>query len=171
MHFRVGMPRGRIKMSHSGVTLPFWHSVRHARKPAFGRPRSASFEKFDISVDASRLSITMEAAFCVEALEDAFARYGTPDICNTDKGSQFTGAAIHRRTDQKRDRHQHGWQGRLADNVFVERLWRTVKYEEVYLKAYDTASEARASIGRYLNFYNPASQHLSVYVVEENRFC
>jgi putative transposase len=61
--------------------------------------------------------------------------------------------------------------GAWRDNVFVERLWRSVKYEEVYLRAYETASEARASIGRYLDFYNPASQHPSVYVVEENRFC
>lgn len=61
--------------------------------------------------------------------------------------------------------------GAWRDNVFVERLWRTVKYEEVYLKAYDSAGAARASIGRYLEFYNPASQHPSVYVIEEKKFC
>jgi len=61
--------------------------------------------------------------------------------------------------------------GAWRDNVFVERLWRSVKYEEVYLRAYDSVGQARASLGRYLDFYNPASEHPSVYVIEENRFC
>ncbi len=83
-----------------------------------------------------RVSITMEAAFCVETLEDALARHGKPEIFNTDQGSQFNnGIAIS--MDGK---------GAWRDNVFVERLWRTVKYEEVYLQAYDSVSEARASI-------------------------
>ncbi len=111
---------------------------------------------------AWRLSITMEAAFCVEALEEALARHGKPDVFNTDQGSQFTGqdftgvllkAGVAISMDGK---------GAWRDNVFVERLWRSIKYEEVYLRAYDTVGEARASIGRYLAFYNGRRPHSSL---------
>jgi len=109
-----------------------------------------------------RVSITMEAAFCVETLEDAVARYGKPDIFNTDQGSQFTGAAfIGVLTDNGIAISMDG-KGAWRDNVFVERLWRSVKYEEVYLRAYDSVSDARASIGRYLNFYNGRRPHSSL---------
>ncbi|HEY2396375.1 MAG TPA: IS3 family transposase [Rudaea sp.] len=109
-----------------------------------------------------RVSITMEAAFCVETLEDALARHGKPDIFNTDQGSQFTGAAfIGALTDNGIAVSMDG-KGAWRDNVFVERLWRSVKYEEVYLRAYDSVSEARASIGRYLNFYNGRRPHSSL---------
>jgi len=118
-----------------------------------------------------RVSITMEAAFCVETLDDALALHGKPDIFNTDQGSQFTGAAFTGALTDNGIAISMDGKGAWRDNVFVERLWRSVKYEEVYLRAYDSVSEARASIGRYLNFYNPALQHPSVYVVEENRFC
>jgi putative transposase len=117
------------------------------------------------------VSITMEAAFRVETLEDALARHGKPEILNTDQGSQFTGAVFTGVLIENGIAISMDGKGAWRDNVFVERLWRSVKYEEVYLRAYETASEARASIGRYLDFYNPASQHPSVYVVEENRFC
>jgi putative transposase len=113
----------------------------------------------------------MEAAFCVETLEDALALHGKPDIFNTDQGSQFTGAAFTGVLTDNGIAISMDGKGAWRDNVFVERLWRSVKYEEVYLRAYDNVSEARASIGRYLNFYNRALQHPSVYVVEENRFC
>src|SRR5216117_3948667 len=118
-----------------------------------------------------RVSITMEAAFCVETLEDALARHGKPDIFNTDQGSQFTGAAFTGMLANNGIAISMDGKGAWRDNVFVERLWRSVKYEEVYLKAYDSVSEARASIGRYLDFYNRASQHPSVYVIEEKRLC
>jgi putative transposase len=118
-----------------------------------------------------RLSITMEAAFCVETLEDALARHGKPDIFNTDQGSQFTGAAFTGVLVDNGIAISMDGKGAWRDNVFVERLWRSVKYEEVYLRAYDGVSDARASLGRYLHFYNPASQHPSGYVVEEKRFC
>jgi len=117
------------------------------------------------------VSITMEACFCVETLEDALARHGKPGIFNTDQGSQFTGEAFTGVLIKNGIAISMDGKGAWRDNVFVERLWRSVKYEEVYLRAYDTASEARVSIGHYLDFYNPASQHPSVYVVEENRFC
>ena len=97
-----------------------------------------------------RLSITMEAAFCVETLEDALAKHGKPDIFNTDQGSQFTGQAFTGVLANNEIAISMDGKGAWRDNVFVERLWRSVKYEEVYLRAYDNVSEARASIGRYL---------------------
>jgi putative transposase len=109
-----------------------------------------------------RLSITMEAAFCIETLEDALARHGKPEICNTDQGSQFTGAAFTGMLAKNKIAISMDGKGAWRDNVFVERLWRSVKYEEVYLRAYDTVSEARASIGRYLNFYNGRRPHSSL---------
>jgi putative transposase len=108
------------------------------------------------------VSITMEAAFCVEALEDALARHGNPEICNTDQGSQFTSAAFTGVLIKNGIAISMDGKGAWRDNVFVERLWRSVKYEEVYLRAYDTASEARASIGRYLDFYNCRRPHSSL---------
>ena len=100
------------------------------------------------------VSITMEAAFCVETLEDAVARHGKPDIFNTDQGSQFTGSAFTRVLATNGIAISMDGKGAWRDNVFVERLWRSVKYEEVYLRAYESVSEARTSIGRYLDFYN-----------------
>jgi len=108
------------------------------------------------------VSITMEASFCVETLEDALARHGKPDIFNTDQGSQFTGAAFTGVLIKNGIAISMDGKGAWRDNVFVERLWRSVKYEEVYLRAYDTASEARASIGRYLDFYNRRRPHSSL---------
>ena len=109
-----------------------------------------------------RLSITMEAGFCVEALEDALAKHGNPEIFNTDQGSQFTGAAFTGVL--KRDDIAISMDGKGAwrDNVFVERLWRSIKYEEVYLRAYDSVGEARQSIGRYIDFYNRRRPHSSL---------
>jgi len=109
-----------------------------------------------------RVSITMEAAFCVETLEEALAKHGKPEIFNTDQGSQFTGTAfIGTLTKNCIDISMDG-KGAWRDNVFVERLWRSVKYEEVYLKAYDSVSEARTSIGCYLDFYNRRRPHSSL---------
>jgi putative transposase len=108
------------------------------------------------------VSITMEAAFCVETLEDALSRHGKPDILNTDQGSQFTGTAFTGVLIKNGIAISMDGKGAWRDNVFVERLWRSVKYEEVYLRAYDTASEARASIGRYLDFYNRRRPHSSL---------
>jgi len=109
-----------------------------------------------------RVSITMEAAFCVETLEDALAHHGKPDIFNTDQGSQFTGAAFTGVLIKNAIAISMDGKGAWRDNVFVERLWRSVKYEEVYLRAYDSVSEARASIGRYLDFYNGRRPHQSL---------
>ena len=109
-----------------------------------------------------RVSITMEAAFCVETLEEALVKHGKPAIFNTDQGSQFTGAAFTSVLTNNGIAISMDGKGAWRDNVFVERLWRSVKYEEVYLKAYDSVSEARASIGRYLDFYNARRPHSSL---------
>lgn len=109
-----------------------------------------------------RLSITMEASFCVEALEEALANYGKPEIFNTDQGSQFTGAAFTSVLKRNDIAISMDGKGAWRDNVFVERLWRSIKYEEVYLRAYDSVSEARQSIGRYLAFYNGRRPHSSL---------
>jgi putative transposase len=109
-----------------------------------------------------RVSITMEASFCVEALEEALARHGKPEICNTDQGSQFTGAAFTGVLARNDIRISMDGKGAWRDNVFVERLWRTIKYEEVYLRAYDSVSDARQSLGRYLDLYNRRRPHSSL---------
>ena len=111
---------------------------------------------------AWRLSITMEASFCVETLEDALARHGKPEVFNTDQGSQFTGTAFTGVLAKNDIAISMDGKGAWRDNVFVERLWRSVKYEEVYLRAYDGVSEARSSIGRYLDFYNRRRPHSSL---------
>jgi putative transposase len=117
------------------------------------------------------VSITMEADFCVEALKEAIARYGRPEIFNTDQGSQFTsmaftGVPLHEKIACRMD-----GRGAWRDNVVVERLWRSVKYEEVYLKAYGTVSEARGGIGRYLRFYNEKRPHSSLAARTPDQTC
>ena len=104
----------------------------------------------------------MEAEFCVEALEEALAKHGKPEIFNTDQGSQFTGTTFTGVLIKNAIAISMDGKGAWRDNVFVERLWRSVKYEEVYLRAYDNVSEARASIGRYFNFYNGRRPHSSL---------
>ena len=123
---------------------------------------AAVVDWFSRRVLAWRVSITLEAAFCVEALEEALARHGRPEVFNTDQGSQFTShdftdvllkAGVAISMDGK---------GSWRDNIFIERLWRSMKYEEIYLMAYETVSDARASIGRYLAFYNGRRPHSSL---------
>ena len=105
-----------------------------------------------------RLSNTMEVDFCVEALAEALSK-GCPDIFNTDQGSQFTSEAFTGVLLEQRIRISMDGKGRYADNIFVEPLWRSIKYEEVYLKAYENRSEARRGIGAYLDFYNQERPH------------
>jgi putative transposase len=101
-----------------------------------------------------RLSVSMDSRFCIEAVEEALARYGKPAIFNTDQGSQFTSAAFTDVLKTAGIASSMDGRGAWRDNIFVERLWRTIKHEEVYLRAYDSVSQARQSIGRYLTFYN-----------------
>lgn len=106
-----------------------------------------------------RLSNTMDTAFCVEALEETIARYGCPEIFNTDQGAQFTSEAFTGVLKQNGIQISMDGKGRWVDNVFVERLWRSVKYEEVYLHAYESVAQARSRIGRYFEFYNTERKH------------
>ena len=109
-----------------------------------------------------RVSITMEASFCVETLQEALARHGKPEIVNTDQGSQFTCEAFTDVLTRNAIKISMDGKGAWRDNVFVERLWRTIKYEEVYLHAYESVSAARAGIGRYLDLYNRRRPHSSL---------
>jgi putative transposase len=117
---------------------------------------------FSRRVLAWRLSITLEADFCIEALEEALARFGKPDIFNTDQGSQFTSIEFTGVLKREGIAISMDGKGCWRDNVFVERLWRSVKYEEVYLRAYASVPEARAGISRYLDFYNSIRPHSSL---------
>ena len=108
---------------------------------------------------AWRLSNTLTTDFCIEALEEAITRYGTPEIFNTDQGSQFTSAEFTGVLKAHDIRISMDGKGCWRDNVFVERLWRTIKYEEVYLKAYDSVSQAKASLGQFITFYNSRRPH------------
>jgi putative transposase len=117
---------------------------------------------FSRRVLSHRVSITMEAEFCIEALQEALAKHGRPEIFNTDQGSQFTSAEFTGVLLKNGIAISMDGKGSWRDNVFVERLWRSVKYEEVYLRAYGTVSEARTSIGRYLQFYNSGRPHSSL---------
>ena len=108
---------------------------------------------------AWRLSNTLAADFCVAALEDAIARYGTPNIFNTDQGSQFTSFAFTNTLKDAGIRISMDGRGRWMDNVFIERLWRSLKYECVFLNAFETGSEARDGIGRWIDYYNRRRPH------------
>ena len=109
-----------------------------------------------------RLSITLEVNFCIEAVEEALARHGKPDIFNTDQGSQFTSIAFIQVLKDAKIAISMDGKRAWRDNVFVKRLWRTIKYEEVYLHAYSNVPKARAAIGKYLNFYNTKRPHSSL---------
>ncbi len=106
-----------------------------------------------------RLSNTMESTFCVEALQDALSQFGAPEIFNTDQGAQFTAETFTSVLLGRGTKISMDGKGRCIDNIFVERLWRSLKYEEVYLNPYDNLVEARAGIGRYLEFYNNRRKH------------
>lgn len=106
-----------------------------------------------------RLSNTMDTGFCVEALEEAISRYGPPEIFNTDQGCQFTSDKFTGVLKAHDIKISMDGKGRWVDNVFVERLWRSVKYEEVYLKAYDSPRQAETEIDRYFRFYNEKRRH------------
>ena len=111
------------------------------------------------AVLAWRLSNTMDSSFCVSALEEALARFGKPDIFNTDQGSQFTGAAFTGTLTEAGIRISMDGRGRWMDNVFIERLWRSIKHEDIYLKGYADGREAHAGIASWFAFYNTRRPH------------
>lgn len=123
---------------------------------------AAVVDWFSRRVLAWRVSITMETEFCLEAVEEALTKHGKPEIFNTDQGAQFTSIGFTGLLLEHGIAISMDGKGSWRDNVFVERLWRSVKYEEIYLKAYESVSEARASIGRYLDFYNHKRPHSSL---------
>jgi putative transposase len=111
------------------------------------------------AVLAWRVSNTMDTSFCLAALEEALARYGRPKIFNTDQGAQFTSAAFTGKLEAAGVAISMDGRGRFMDNIFIERLWRSIKYEEIHLKAYADGREARAGIGDWMNFYNFRRPH------------
>jgi putative transposase len=111
---------------------------------------------------AWRISNTLEAEFCVDALNEAIHKFGPPDIMNTDQGSQFTSFAWTDRLRRSNVRISMDGKGRFLDNIFVERLWRSLKYECVYLHAWETGSEAKAGVRKWIEFYNHKRPHSSV---------
>jgi putative transposase len=123
---------------------------------------AAVVDWFSRRVLAWRLSITMEASFCIEALEEALSKNDKPEIFNTDQGSQFTSDDFTGLLRKNGIDISMDGKGRWRDNVFVERVWKSIKYEEVYLHAYETVQEARTSIGKYLEFYNATRPHSSL---------
>jgi putative transposase len=122
----------------------------------------AILDWFSRKVLALRLSTNMETDFIVEALKEALAHYGKPEIFNTDQGSQFTSEAFTTVLSDNKIQISMDGKGAWRDNVMVERLWKTVKYEEVYLKAYETVAEARQSLNHYFQFYNAKRPHSSL---------
>lgn len=123
---------------------------------------AAVIDWFSRKILAWRLSITLEAEFCIEALKEALARHGRPEIFNSDQGSQFTSTDFIQVLKDAAIAISMDGKGAWRDNVFVERLWRTIKYEEVYLRAYANVPEARASICRYVGFFNERRPHSSL---------
>lgn len=109
-----------------------------------------------------RLSITMDTDFCIEALKEAMERYGKPEIFNTDQGVQFTAAAFIEQLESNGIQVSMDGKGRFLDNIFIERFWRSLKYEEVYTRAYDTVADARFYLGAWINVYNDQRKHQSL---------
>ena len=119
----------------------------------------AVMDWFSRRVLAWRVSITLETDFCVEALQDAMNRHGQPEMFNADQGVQFTSAAFLGKLETLGVRISMDGKGRFLDNIFIERLWRSLKYEEVFIKAYGSVPEARIGIGEWLRFYNDERPH------------
>jgi putative transposase len=122
----------------------------------------AVMDWFSRRVLSWRLSITMETDFCVDALREATEMHGPPEIFNTDQGVQFTSAAFVDELASRGVRISMDGKGRYLDNIFIERLWRSLKYEDVYIKAYGSVAEARRSLGEWLAFYNDVRPHQSL---------
>ena len=122
----------------------------------------AVIDWYSRKVLSHRLSNTLDSTFCVEAVEEAIDRYGAPEIFNTDQGAQFTTTDFTDVLKLHKVRISMDGRGRWMDNIYVERLWRSLKYEEVYLKAYETVAEAKRSIADYLDYFNTGRRHQSL---------
>ena len=122
----------------------------------------AIMDWYSRKVLAWRLSNSLDAAPCIEALEDALANHDAPEIFNSDQGCQFTSDGFTDALKEHAIQISMDGKGRWMDNVFIERLWRSLKYEEVYLKAYDSVAQAQQSIGEWMDFYNQDRRHASL---------
>jgi putative transposase len=122
----------------------------------------AILDLYSRKVLSFRVSNALSADFCIEAVEEALTRYGVPEIFNTDQGSQFTAEEFTKPLEDKGVRVSMDGKGRWVDNVFVERLWWSVKYEDIYLHAYETVREVRAALTTYFSFYNVGRPHQSL---------
>jgi len=123
---------------------------------------AAVVDWFSRKILSWKLSITMDVSFCLEAVEEALSRNEKPEIFNTDQGSQFTSEAFTEQLKKNGIQISMDGKGCWRDNVFVERIWRTIKYEEVYLRAYESVHEARTSLGKYIALYNQTRPHSSL---------
>ena len=123
---------------------------------------AAVVDWFSRKILSWKLSITMDVSFCLEAVEEALKKHDKPEIFNTDQGSQFTSMAFTEQLKKNNIAISMDGKGCWRDNVFVERIWRTIKYEEVYLRAYDSVHEARTSLAKYIEFYNCTRPHSSL---------
>jgi putative transposase len=131
----------------------------------------AILDLYSRKVLSFRVSNAMTSEFCIEALQEALARYGCPEIFNTDQGSQFTDEDFTAPLLTKGVRVSMDGKGRWVDNVFVERLWRSVKYEAIYLHAYETLREVKSALERYFSFYNGRRVHQSLeYQTPDERY-
>jgi putative transposase len=166
--WRAGCGESRTSGSEGGPEKPTGGNVRTALRsdPYTYIPMARGFlflvaiiDLFSRLVLAWRLSNTLDTAFCVEALQDALGRYGRPEIFNTDQGSQFTAEEFTGVLLDHDIKISMDGRGRCLDNVFVERLWRSLKYEEVYLYAYETMPAAREGIAGYFDFFNNGRPH------------
>jgi putative transposase len=119
----------------------------------------AILDLYSRKVLSYRISNTMDVQFCIDALEEALMLYGVPAIFNSDQGSQFTSEAFTKVLEDKKIQISMDGKGRALDNIFVERLWRTLKYEEIYLKSYESMRELKDSVNRYFDFYNKERFH------------
>lgn len=122
----------------------------------------AIMDWYSRSVLSWRLSNTMDVGFCCEALDEALMQYGAPEIFNTDQGSQFTSEAFISRLAARHISISMDGRGRALDNVFIERLWRSVKYQNVYIKGYETLQQAQEGLAEYFDYYNHARLHQSL---------
>jgi putative transposase len=145
----IPMAKGFVYLAAVGAADAFRHID----------PLRGPMDWFSRRVLAWRLSITMETDFCVDALREAMDRHGRPEIFNTDQGVRFTSAAFLDELSSQGVRISMDGKGRFLDNIFIERLWRSLKYEEVYIKAYGSVAEARQGIGDWLGFYNEKRPH------------
>ena len=152
------MPTKEVRRSSATLPAPIRNRTGAAAKNEMENPSGVNNQS-QFSLESWRLSTSLHADFCVDALEEALDCYGKPEIFNTDQGAQFTSEAFTSVLLDAKITISMDGKGRCMDNVFIERLWRSLKYEEVYLHAYETVADAKAGIGSWISFYNVSRPH------------